>query len=135
MSDTMENEVNEEATEATEATDEAPAASKKGSRAGTMPTYGLEKIESGELPEDAPQGRNNLYVGLLKPLVELDPGDWYSVAYFKTPTGAKNALNAIEAKERPIPEGNWEFEARKVQNPQDVTGQKHSKLFARYMGE
>lgn len=97
----------------------------------SMPVYGLDKVDS--LPDDAPGGRTNMYIGLLAPLTKLEPGDWYQVAYFKTPTGARNAEKAIAKRERPIPSGEWEFQSRKVSNPEGV-GQKHSALFARYLG-
>ncbi len=99
-----------------------------------MPEYNLAKVEGGDLPDNAPSGRANLYLGLFQKIM-TDPGEWYEVAYFKTPTGAKNAAKAIQAGDRPIPEGNWEIETRKISNPEDVAGSKHSKLFARYLGE
>lgn len=98
----------------------------------SMPEYGLEKLE-GDLPENAPQGRTNMYIGLLTPLTQAEPGDWYRVAAFKTPTGARNAEKAIANRERPIPAGEWEFQSRKVANP-DGVGQKHSVLYARFLG-
>lgn len=97
-----------------------------------MPNYGLQRVD--ELPANAPSGRNNMYVGLLKPLTEQEPGDWYQIAQFKTPTGARNAEKAIEEQKRPIPPGDWEFETRRVTNPEDPTGNKHSVLYARYLG-
>lgn len=104
-------------------------------RAASMPKYGAEKI-SGDLPDDAPQGRSNLYIGLLAPIATEDNvGEWFQVAYFKTPTGASNAKKAIVSGERPIPAGNWEVEARKVTNPDAPAGTKHSKLYVRYLGE
>lgn len=97
----------------------------------SMPEYGLTKLD-GELPPNAPQGRTNMYIGLLLPLTKQEPGDWYQVAQFKTPTGARNAEKAIVKQERPIPTGEWEFQSRKIAAPDGVG--KHSVLYARYLG-
>lgn len=123
-----------------------------------QPVYGLSKVGGG-LPEEEPsggggKGRSELYMNLLLPLTQ-DPGEWYEVAYFKTPQGAGQALKAIQEGtkvkdengnetivRRQIPAGDWEMETRKF-TVKDENGApvlengkavKHSKLFARYMG-
>lgn len=98
-----------------------------------MPSYELKLLDDGaELPDNAPAGRNNMYVGLLEPL-RVYPNQWAQVAYFKTPTGARNAQKAIMDKKRPIPGGDWDFQVRKVANPDNPTGPKHSVLYAKYI--
>lgn len=97
------------------------------------PTYNLTKVTG--LPEEAPggRGRSSLYFDLLGQITE-DPGEWYEVANFKTPNGAQDVRKALEGGERTIPDGEWEFASRKVVNPQNPAGPKHSKLFARFLG-
>lgn len=112
--------------------DEAAPAEGASKRAGSMPSYKLEKVGN-ELPEQEAGGRSRLYFDLLTKVTE-DPGEWYQVAHFKTPTGATTALKAIQNKDREVPKGEWEFETRKVANPENPAGPRHSKLFARFMG-
>lgn len=110
----------------------------KASRVGRMPTYNVEVVD--ELPPNAPRGhggggggRSDLYLRILTPVME-NPGRWCEVAHFKTPTGARAAAKALENGKRAVPEGEWEFETRRLVNENDPTGPKHSKLYARYMG-
>lgn len=129
-----------------------------------QPVYGLQKAEGGLPPQEAEdtggsRGRSDLYLNLLAPLTQ-DMGEWYEIAYFKTPNGAQQALKAIqegvkvkvtqpdgtettEIQRRAIPAGDWEMETRrfvvKDENGGIVTDEKgkpvkHSKLFARFMG-
>lgn len=98
-----------------------------------MPTYPMEKVDA--LPEDAANatgGRSNLFLGLLEK-VATDPGEWYCIASYKTASGAPNALKEIRTGNREVPQGEFEFETRKVANPEG-RGPKHSKLFARFLG-
>lgn len=124
----------------------------RASRVGRMPTYGIEKL-GGDLPANAPRkgggggggGRSNLYLKLLAPLVE-DPAEWYKVATFKTTTGATNALKELKNGSRKVPEGEWEFQSRRIPDPTDPVnteaeaagevpkGRRISVLFARFMG-
>jgi hypothetical protein len=111
-------------------TAEAPATEPKAK--SKMPTYNVQKVQGG-LPDNAKSGRADLYFNLLQQ-VTADPGEWYEIAHFTTSSGATNALKAIKNKERKVPDGDWEFETRRVDNPDIPGGQKHSKLFARFMG-
>lgn len=110
--------------------DGAEAAKPKRTR--NLPTYGLSKVDS--LPDDIPSSRADLYFNLLTD-VQADPGEWYCVATFHTPTGAATVAKELKEGKRNIPKGEWEFQARKVPNEENRLGQKWSKLYARYMGD
>lgn len=105
-----------------------PAPSK---RTRNMPNYGVSVVD--ELPDNEKGGRSKLYYELLSDVAE-NPGSWCEVAHFQTPTGARSALKALEKGDRVVPDGEWEFEIRKVRNPNDAMGPKHSKLYARLVG-
>lgn len=119
----------------------ANAVAGEGTQAGTqtaapkrtrnMPTYDLEVMD--ELPEESVGGRRRLYFDLLTKAAE-SPEKWVRIAHFQTPTGANNALREIKAQKREIPEGDWEFKAVKVVNPDNPAGQRHSQLFAKLVG-
>lgn len=96
-----------------------------------MPTYELEKVEV--LPEQVEASRSSFYLRILEHVAK-DAGEWYRIARFQTAAGARNAANALGKGERNIPEGEWEFEARRVSNPDDPIGPKHSELYARFLG-
>lgn len=125
-----------EGAETTEADGDARKSS--GPSAGSMPTY---KVERMELPDEdvraSNQGRKLMYANLLNTVVEDEDswGEWFAVATFKTPGGAREAEKAIEKGERVIPDGEWEFAVRKIANEDNETGKRWSRLFARYMGE
>lgn len=119
-----------EGSDGTEGADNGATAEANG-RKGKMPTYGMEKIGD-SLPEDTATGRAQLYHDLLVPLTE-DPGEWYQVAEFKTPNGARQAAKELADGKRNVPEGDWEFDTRKVPNPTNPT-KRWSRLYARFMG-
>lgn len=102
--------------------------------AGPRTTYEIKSVGD-ELPESDPGGRANMYHSLLTVIVndEDNWGKWSEVAEFTTPTGANAAKKALEAGERSIPAGEWEFAERKFQNP-DNPLKRISKLYARYLG-
>lgn len=116
---------------------DAPAVStspsQRGSSRRNMPKYGVTPV-GGELPDnERTVGRSKLYYELLAEVAKT-PGEWCEVAHFQTPTGAKSALKGLESGEREMPEGEWEIEVRKVKNPTNPVGPKHSKLYARLVG-
>lgn len=118
----------------TPAAPSSPSAGRGKSRKGNMPIYHLAKVDGGSLPDNPRAGRSKLYFDLLE-AVASDPGEWYEIAYFKTPNGAKQALKALSSGDREIPEGEWEFEVRRVANPDgQPRSPKNSKLFARLVG-
>ncbi len=100
-------------------------------RIRNMPAYGVTPVD--ELPDNEKGGRSKLYYELLTEVAE-NPGAWCEVAHFQTPTGARSALKALKKGERVVPDGEWEFEIRKVRNPDDIMAPKHSKLYARLVG-
>lgn len=111
----------------------SPAATKQ-TRPRNAPTYNLVKV-TGDLPEEAPsgRGRSSLYFDILSQITQ-DPGEWYEVAHFQTPNGAQDVRKALTAKDRTVPPGDWEYASRKITNPENPAGSKHSKLFARFLG-
>lgn len=115
--------------EVTEA--EATEAESNGAPRADRPSYGIAKV-GGELPEQpkVQRGRSNVYFDLLVQ-VTSDPGEWYEIATFKTQGGARLAVKALKEGERQIPDGDWEFDSRRVQGPE---GEKWSKLYARFLG-
>jgi hypothetical protein len=138
MSDTavQDQEVTEQDATATEATTEGAA---KSGGARPRPTYAAAKV-SGELPEDLKLTRSGprtdpAFIEALQ-VCQGDPGEWYEVATFQSQNGAKTALKSIEKKERKIPAGQWDFEARRVEAPTSTEEApvRWSKLYAKYLG-
>jgi hypothetical protein len=96
-----------------------------------QPTYTMTPVD--ELPEDYKGGRSKMYYELFAKIANT-PNQWVEIAHFKTPSGAKAAVKSVESGEREIPQyegADWELAHRKLPNPDDPRGQKHSKLFAR----
>jgi hypothetical protein len=142
MSDTaVQDEVQEqnttEATQATEATEATTTAATSGG-ARPRPTYAAAKVA--ELPKDLKLTRSGprtdpAFIEALQ-VCQGDPGEWYEVATFQSQNGAKTALKSIEKKERKIPAGQWDFEARRVEAPTSTEEApvRWSKLYAKYLG-
>lgn len=105
------------------------------SKRENMPEYTMAAVD--ELPEDYVGGRSKMYYELFAKIAQT-PNQWVEVAHFKTSTGATSALKAINDGDREIPQyegATWELAKRRLPNPTDPTGQKHSKLFARLVVE
>jgi len=107
-----------------------------------MPRYEGTKVE--DLPEDlAPQtgtgnGRAYLYFNLMNSGPKQEPGEWFRIATFQTPTGAKDVAkdltpNGEGVTKRPIPDGVWEISGRTIKDPD--TDKLISALYVRYMGD
>lgn len=106
-------------------------------------TYTVKPVAA--LPENAKaetpptEGR---YMNLLEQIVAAPTDDngmpqWYEVAHFSTWNGAQTVKKDLLKGERKIPDGRWEFEARRVDSGKvDEEGKKirHSKLYARWLG-
>jgi len=97
----------------------------KPKRPRIAPTYELGFVGD-ELPADEKvvrtggQGRpGDMFVELLSPIVaDADlHGAWLVVAEYGTSGGAKGAKKAIDAGERIIPAGLWEFDSRRFNAP------------------
>jgi len=127
----------EEVTETVEAEGNGQA-----KRTRRMPTYvDVSTVEGlDELPDEAPSGRKLQYFNMLSQLAQREPGKFYPVTQFQTPTGARNAVKALAgytnrkgefvAPTTTIPEGEWEFRDRKIA----VGAGKHSILYAKLNG-
>lgn len=120
--------------------DNPPSDSPKAPKAG-MPKYEGTKVE--DLPEDlAPQtgtgnGRAYLYFNLMNSGPKQEPGEWFRIATFQTPTGAKDVAkdltpNGEGVTKRPIPDGVWEISGRTIRGEDDKL---ISALYVRYMGD
>lgn len=83
------------------------------------PIYGLVKETP---PAPRRRGRSNALAMTLEQL-RATPNEWFRVAEYRNPTGASSVKSQITKGERPIPEGNFVFEARS-------TDEGGSKLFA-----
>lgn len=95
-----------------------------------------------ELPESAKRvysgggggiGRKMYFHNLLSTLIVEKPenhGKWVPIATYPTSTGAVQAKTALMKRERQIPEGDWEFDFRKVRN--EETGKLQSVLYGKY---
>lgn len=107
----------------------------KGPSKGRMPVYTLNPVD--DLPAEPPtrRGGHSRYMELLSQVVDNpDLQDtWLELATFVTPNGAAKALEAINAGERSIPPGEWDFQTRKFDNPD--TNERGSKLYAYYDSE
>lgn len=98
------------------------------------PKYALTKLDA--LPDNTKAERTSrqVYVELLQPITEDEDnwGEWFQVAEFNTVSGAKDAAKAIKAGDRDVPEGEWEFEYRRLTRE---NGDRYSILAARYLGK
>jgi hypothetical protein len=102
------------------------------------PIYAAEKVA--ELPADLMLSRNGprtdpAFVEALQ-VAQNDPGSWYCVGTFQSANGAKTALKRIQKGEATIPNGEWEFEARRIEAPSStaVNPVRWSKLYAKLVG-
>lgn len=97
------------------------------------PTYAITKLDT--LPENTKAQRTSrqVYLELLQPIVEDEDnwGEWFQVAEFNTISGAKDAAKAIKNGDRDVPEGEWEFEYRRLTRD---NGDRYSILAARFLG-
>jgi len=135
MSDTMTNEDQAEATAETE----------KGTKA--KPSFGLQ-IVGAELPKQESAKRGGAGRGpdmrihkLLTELANIDPrndageAEWALLVTYTTASGARETFKAIEAGERPVPEGlAFEYDVRRWDAEVEGETRRVSGLFAKFVG-
>lgn len=127
----------------TEATDSAET--EKQTKA--KPSFGLQ-IVGAELPPQesakrggAGRGPDMRISNLLTELAELDPRndegkpEWALLVTYTTASGARETFKAIEAGERPVPEGlAFEYDVRRWDAEVEGETRRVSGLFARFVG-
>ena len=100
-----------------------------------IPSIKFTPSADGELPANPPRAKRGPDMRLYRELVNViaDPelhNVWGLVIQFRTPNGAKRVRDAIVAGDRAIPEGDWDFETRMVDD--EAVGKRVSQLWARY---
>lgn len=133
-----------EATEA-EATEVTEDATEKAHKA--KPTFGLQLVGA-ELPKQESAKRGGAGRGpdmrihkLLTELAEMDPrnaegaAEWALLVTYTTASGARETFKAIEAGERPVPEGlAFEYDVRRWDAEVEGEVRRVSGLFAKFVG-
>lgn len=128
-------------TETAEAPTETTQAESNGKAKGgarPKPVYAAEKVT--KLPADLTLPRNGPRTSpeLIEALqvAQGDPGEWYCVGTFQSANGARTALKRIQKGDTKIPNGEWEFEARRVEAPNSTPDEpvRWSKLYAKLTG-
>lgn len=103
----------------------------------SKPTFGIGRVEDEIPPQDTGRsgggkGADMRVHDVLEQLVMKDDlhGKWASVVQYATPNGAKRCLDSIEDGSRVIPDGDFDFEVRRVTD--EETGKRVSQLWARF---
>lgn len=103
----------------------------------SKPTYGILDVADEVPPQDTPnrgtRGPDMRIHNLLEQLMVEDDlaAKWVKVVRYSTSNGAKLAYDSIEDGTRIIPDGDFDFEVRRVT---DDGGKRVSELWARYNG-
>lgn len=104
----------------------------------SKPVYGMLEVADEVPAQDAPKrsggGPNMRLHDLLEQIMVTDElaGKWVKIVGYSTPNGAKLAYDAIEDGSRIIPDGDFDFEVRRV--TEGGSGKRVSELWARYNG-
>jgi len=131
--------------ESTEAVAEGAETPEKQTKA--KPSFGLQ-IVGAELPKQesakrggAGRGPDMRIHGLLNQLAEIDPRtdegqpEWALLVTYTTASGARETFKAIEAGERPVPEGlAFEYDVRRWDAEVEGEVRRVSGLFAKFTG-
>jgi len=131
--------------ESTEAVAEGAETPEKQTKA--KPSFGLQ-IVGAELPAQesakrggAGRGPDMRIHGLLNQLAEIDPRtdegqpEWALLVTYTTASGARETFKAIEAGERPVPEGlAFEYDVRRWDAEVEGEVRRVSGLFAKFTG-